>query len=183
MFSKCGVFFRRKLLSLLILSLVLGLAQSCDTFQKDIIIPQSKIQEEMDKKFPYDKSIVIARLLLDSPLVYFKGENIGMRLNYYGNFLNKEVKGVVDFNGQIVYKQDKGAFYLSDFSIVEIAVNEANYSDQEKLKTAVSNITTNYLNDYAIYRLNQKDFKQNLAKLLLKDIKINGNTLVITVGI
>ena len=168
-----------------ILGLLLSILylNGCEKFQKDIIIPQTKIQEMVDHKFPFDKNIVIARLTLDSPSVYFKNENIGMKLNYFGNFLNKEVKGVVDFNGQLIYKKDKGAFYLSQFEIVEISINENNYSDMEKLKSSISNITTNYLDDYPVYRLNQKDFKQSLALLFLKEIKVNSSSLIITMGL
>jgi hypothetical protein len=156
---------------------------NCGRFQKDIQIPKTTIQEMVDKKFPFDKNVVIARLTLDSPAVYFKDKNIGMKLNYYGNFLNKEIKGGIDFNGKITYRQKQGAFYLTDFNIVTITVSDANFSNEEKLKTTILKITNNYLDDYPVYRLDQTDFKQNIAKLLLRDLKIEGEELVITMGI
>jgi len=137
----------------------------------------------LDKKFPIDKNAVIARLTLDSPSVYFKKKNIGMKLHYYGNFLNKEITGCADFNGHLSYKRDKGAFYLTDFNIADIAVNDANFSNKEKLRAVVLKILNNYLDDYPVYRLDQKDFKHNLAKLMLKNLNIVGESLVITLGI
>jgi len=151
----------------------------CGKFQKEILISKDQIQSALDKKFPYDKNAIIARLTLDSTKVYFKGKNIGFKLSFYGNFLSKEIKGIVDFNGNIFYRHEKGAFYLKDFEIAQIAVNEANFSQKGKLEATVLKIVKNYLDDYPVYRLNQDDFKQNIAKLILKDISVQGENLSI----
>jgi len=155
----------------------------CGIVVKDIHIPRSTIQKLLDKKFPYDKNAVIARFVLDSAQVYFKDKNIGMKLSYYGNFLNKEVSGIVDFKGSMTYKSETGAFYLSDFDIVDIRVNQANFSHKGKLRQTVRQITNNYLSTYPVYRLNQKDFKQNITRFLLKKVRIQGQNLIVTVGL
>lgn len=164
---------------LIFIVITIMLISGCGKFQKEVLISKDQIQATLNKKFPYDKNAIIARLTLDSAKVYFKNENIGLKLSYYGNFLNKEIKGIVDFNGKIFYNNSKGAFYLHEFEIAEISVNESNFSQQEKLEATVLKIVKNYLDDYPVYRLNQGDFKQNLAKLALKDISVQGENLAI----
>jgi len=163
----------------------------CSKFQKNIIISKATIQETLEQKFPVDKNAVVARLTLLDPVVYFKENfkegfktdkaNIGLRLKYTGNFLEKEVSGNVDCNGFIIYK--KGKFYLADFEIVEFSVDEKEFSSGGKLEKIIVKIVRNYIDSYPVYTLKQSDFKQNIARLLLKDITVSGENLNILIGI
>jgi hypothetical protein len=165
-----------KLKILLFVILVFCLV-GCGKFEKEILIPKSTIQSMVAKKFPYKKNAIIAKMKLSSPRVYFKDTNIGLKLDYYGNFLEKEINGLIDFNGQIFYKPEKGAFYIKNFQITDIRVNEANFSDKNKLKNVILKIVSNYLEDYPVYRLNPTDFKQSIAKLLLKSVSVKDDNL------
>jgi hypothetical protein len=166
-----------------LIGIVLVIALKNGKFQKEIVISKAEIQEILDKNFPIEKNLGFAKINLESPSVYFENENIGIRLNYSGSIFKKSASGAVDMNSQIIYRQDKGAFYLSNFNIDEIAINDASFADKEKIKTTVSNVLSYYLDDYPIYTLKQRDFKQNLAKLLLKDVRVQGDALVLTMGI
>ncbi|MBN2310460.1 MAG: DUF1439 domain-containing protein [Candidatus Hydrogenedentes bacterium] len=165
------------------LLIVVPVLAGCGSVQKEIAIPKSTIQEMVDAKFPYDKNVVVARFTLRSPEIYLAEPNIGMKLAYSANFLSKKISGTVDFNGQIVYKAEEGAFYLSDFDIVEIAVEQANFSDQAQLKDAIHEVVNNYLDGFPVYRLNPDDFKQNLSKLLLKDVRVHGDDVIVVLGV
>lgn len=166
----------------IIISVCMIFAFSSCAFQKEIIIPRAKIQELVSKKFPYDRNVLIARLSVQAPEVYFKEKRIGVKLSYYGNFLGEEIKGSADFNGNIIYKSQTGAFYLSDFIISDIAFNEHNFSGKDKLQKLIDSIISNYLNDFPIYRLNRDDFKQNLARLLIKDVFVRNDDVIIVLG-
>ena len=155
----------------------------CGKFQKEISISKTQIQEMLDKKFPIDKNSVFAKLTLASPNVYLGRSNIGMKLNYFGNFFKKKISGFIDFNGEIIYKQDKGAFYLANFNIVDIKVNKSNFLNIGKLKTIFIKIIDSYLDDYPVYRLNQADIKENIAKFFLKDVKIQSENLILILGV
>jgi hypothetical protein len=167
----------------LILCVVIVILCGCGGFEKEVLIPREKLQDMIDKKFPYQKNAVIAKIGLDTPLVYFREENVGLRINYSAQLLDKKVSGDIDFNGRIYYRQEKGAFYLKDFDIVDIEVDDSNFSDEKKIKSVLSEILNNYLKDYPVYRLDQKDFKQNLAKLLLKSVDIKGDNLSLVLSI
>lgn len=168
---------------LYLLLLLISLISGCGKFEKWINIPKDQIQQAINKKFPYDKNLVIARFKLDSPEIYFKETKIGLKLKYYGNFLNKELEGLVDFNGELIYNQEKGAFYLRNFEIIEISVNESNFSSKDKLKKTILNLLNNYLDDYPVYKLKQSDFKQSIAKLFLKNIVVQDAGLSILLGL
>ncbi|MCP4599521.1 MAG: DUF1439 domain-containing protein [Proteobacteria bacterium] len=155
----------------------------CGTVKEEVSVSKSQIQEIVAKKFPYEKNAIIAKFKLHSPQVYFKDKNIGMKLEYVGSLLNKEIKGHIDFIGRITYRSKSAAFYLDNLQLVDITVDNSSFSNKEKLKSIVSNILNNYMNDYPVYSLNPNDFKQNAAKLLLKDISVKGDSLVLTLSI
>ncbi len=168
------------LLSILCLS-IFSIFFNCSKFRKEIKIPQETIQKALAEKFPYDKNAVIARITLSEPKVYFKDSCIGIQMMYVGNFLEKEVAGDIDFNGHIVYEE--GTFYIANFEIVNFTVDEKEFTSKGKLKKVVIKIIKNYIDGYPVYRLKQSDFKQNLAKLLLKDITFEGDNINILIGL
>ena len=151
-------------------------------FRKEIVIPRAKIQESVSKKFPYDKDVGIARFTVQTPEVYFKGKNIGLRAVYFGNLLKKEIRGSVDVNGNVVYKPETGAFYLHDFIISDLTVNEKDLLEKVKVQKIIDKIISNYLDGFFLYRLNPNDYKQNLARLYVKDIFVRNDDLVIVLG-
>ena len=165
---------KRTALFLIMTIFVLG---GCGGFEKEILIPRETIQKMVDEKFPYQKDALIAKIGLDTPLVYFKNEDIGLRINYSAQLLDKKVSGDIDFRGRIYYKPEKGAFYLKDFKITEIKVEESNFSDKEKIKPILSEILNSYLENHHVYKLDQRDFKQNIAKLLIKSVSVKGDNL------
>ena len=165
----------------LVTLLIVILCLDCDKFKKDIFIESPTIQGALDKKFPFEKNAVITRAILKNPEIYFQDSSLGIRMDYWANFLEKEVNGKMDLNGNIRY--ERGSFYLTNLEIVNFSMEEKSFNSNGKLSAAILNIIKNYIDGYPIYTLKQSDFKQNLAKMLLKRITIIGDSLCITIGI
>lgn len=172
-----------KLLQIIKLLLVVSMTIStyCGKFQKEIFIPRTLIQETIEKKFPYDKSAIIARFTLSEPVSYFIDTCIGIKLKYQGSFLEKEINGNINLKGSIKY--EKGKFYLENFEIVKLTMDEKEFDSKGKLKKIIFNMIDSYFDCYPVYTLKQSDFKQNAAKLLLKDINVIGDSLCVLIGI
>jgi len=169
-----------KILTLIAVCLFLAVC-GC-ALHKEIVIPREKIQESVSRKFPYSKDVGIARFTLQDPEVYFKGRNIGLRAVYYGNLLDKEVRGSVDINGNVIYKPETASFYIHDFTIADITVNESNILEKVKYQKIIEKAISSYLEGIRIYRLDPHDSKQNLARSLVKDIFVRGDNLVLVLG-
>jgi hypothetical protein len=152
-------------------------------FQADITIPKYAVQNQVDMKFPVEKDVVIAKAELKYPDVYFKGDHIGMRLQYVGRFLKKPAEGLIDFHGPLVYKPEKGAFYLAKIEIVNFTVNKESLSNRDKLQGTLESIINTFIMDVPVHRLKQRDFKEKLARLLLKKVRVKDETLILTVGV
>ncbi|HQH81681.1 MAG: DUF1439 domain-containing protein [Syntrophorhabdus sp.] len=150
--------------------------------RKEIVIPRSKIQETVSKKFPYDRDIGIARFTVQSPEVYFKGKNIGLRAVYFVHLLDKEVRGSLDVNGHVVYKPETGSFYLQDFTVEDVRLNEKDLLEKVKIQKIVDKVISNYLDGFRIYRLDPRDQKQSLARSYIREIFVRNDDLVVVLG-
>jgi hypothetical protein len=62
-------------------------------------------------------------------------------------------------------------------------MEEKSFSSDGKLSAIISSVIKNYIDGFPIYTLKQSDFKQNLAKMLLKNITVQDDSLCITIGI
>ena len=116
----------RKLFGLLILLIFLSFLNGCSGFPKELRISQTKLQKLVEKRFPYQKDLILGEITLDAPVIYFKEEKIGLKLNYEGVFLKQSINGIIDLNGEICYRQKQQAFYLTNLNIVEF--NQKNFS-------------------------------------------------------
>lgn len=152
------------------------------TLRKEIVIPRAKLQEAVSKKFPYDKDIGIARFALHSPEVYFKGKNIGLKAVYSANLLDKQARGTFDINGNIVYKPETGSFYLHDFAIADITVNQKDMLEKINIRKVIDTIINTYLDGFLVYRLNPRDHKESLARSYVKEIFVRNDDLVVVLG-
>lgn len=168
----------RKISMLVSFALLFG---GCGVFKKEIVIPKTTIQDAMDKKFPVEKTTLLAKVKLTDPTFYFVDSSLGIILKFWADALGKEMIGMVDVNTQVRY--DNGSFYLSKLEIPKIYIDEKEVDQDGKVAKIILSILRNYIEKYPVYKLKQTDFKQNLAKLLLKDITVDGDSLKVLIGL
>jgi hypothetical protein len=174
--------------SLCFLSLV-----SCTRFQREIAIPRTCIQEMVGRQFPCERNILGQGFFLDSPIVYFSGKNIGLKFRYcesvsaahpnplFPNWRNG-IAGAVDLNGMLACKQ--GWFFLSRARIVNMVVEEKDSSKKKGKRTGGRlDVAGSYRVCVPVYRLDSTSFKQRLARRFLRDTRIEGDSLIITLGL
>jgi len=160
--------------------LLLMVFPGCKGLEKEIIISKSTIQKMVEKKFPIEKSSLVANIKLSSPSVFFQGNCIGLTMQYSAFLLISEVGGNVSFQCRPVYKPENATFYMSDFVLTDITMNSVNsFIGKDKLMGIISGIVNSYFKDYPLYRLNPDDYKQNLAKTMLKDVSVRGDNLIL----
>jgi hypothetical protein len=152
-------------------------------YQTDVRVSRDRIQGLVERKFPIEKDAMLAKLKLHSPKVFFQGNDIGLRLEYDAGLLGKSTVGQIVFHGPPVYQPEQGAFYLSRLTIDEFTVDEHSLSHKQKLRDKVTSVLDVVMPRVPLYHLKQQDFKHRLAKLLLKRVRVEDDTLVLTMGL
>lgn len=168
--------------SSLLFLLLVGLLFSCNKTPLKITITEQKIQKALDKKFPYKKNLVVAEIKAYDPHVHIKEHSIYVDLSFSGSALSKSVEGSVKVAGDVHYKQETKAFYLKDFEIVELNLSKGEGKQKNRVISALNKFLPAYFHSFPVYKLNSKKYKQNLARMLLKNIKASEQGLIVTLA-
>ena len=152
--------------------------------EKEISISRSTIQKMTENKFPIEKDSRLADIKLFSPQVFFINDCIGMTIQYSAILFIKEVSGTVSFKCKPVYKQENTSFYMNNFELINITINNVNsFNGKDQLMSLISIAVNGFFNDMPLYQLNPNDYKQNMAKMLLKDVSVKGDNLVLLLSL
>jgi hypothetical protein len=148
--------------------------------EKEIVISKSAIQKMAEKNFPFEMNFQLANIRLFSPQVFFSGDSIGMSLQYSAFLLVSEVWGNVSFTCRPYYKPENTSFYMADFKLTDITLNNiSSFIGKDKLMELISIIINGLFKDTPLYKLNPDDYKQNIAKMMLKGVSVKGDNLVL----
>ena len=176
----------------LLVPVLLLLMTNCVHFHREITIPKTQIQELLDKQFTNGKNHVFMGFTVDSPAVYFSGQNIGLKVTYYRDASSRSqlvqlpgwspfLIGTADIKGDLTY--DQGCFYLSKIKIVDLVVREEGSENKKgKFKGRMLKLTGNWVGDVPLYRLDDNTYKQILAKRFFKKLRVEGDNIVVTLG-
>jgi hypothetical protein len=156
----------------------------CKGIDKEVIISKSTIQKMIEKKFPIERESPLAQIKLFSPQVFFDNDSIGINIQFSVVLLVKNLDGSVSFKCKPVYRPENTSFYMSNFELTYITMNNVNsFTGKDRLMGIISTIVNSLFIDIPIYRLNPSDYKQNLGKMLLKDVSVRGDSLVLLLSL
>ncbi|MBN2343500.1 MAG: DUF1439 domain-containing protein [Deltaproteobacteria bacterium] len=147
-------------------------------------VPLAKVQQKVEKKFPVEKSVVVAKAKFYKPKVYFEGSEVGIRLKFRASFLNRKVKGKVDVRGVIAYDPEKKRFYVDEIYIVDVDTGKVKLSDLGQMKDLVSRLVAKRINGLVVYTLDDSKRKERYAASRIEKVEVDesGEVLIITLG-
>lgn len=151
-----------------------------------IALTQSEIQTALDKRFPVEKGALIFKVRFSDPVVQLQhgSDKIHFEISAAADFSINEVtpesRGLIEAG--IGYRPKDGEFILLD---PRLDLNVEGLSEEKNRKIVeVSNlILSSYVSEYPVYRLSRADVKQNMARLVLRDVRVDGGVLKITLGL
>ena len=160
--------------------LALFVFPGCKGIEQEVIISKSTIEKIIEKNFPIEEELTLAKVSLFSPQVFFIDNSIGLNIKYSIVLLIKETSGSISFKCRPVYKPENISFYMSNFELTDITINNVeSFVDKDKIMGFISAIVNILFSDTPLYQLNPNDYNQNMAKMLLKSVSIKGDNLVL----
>ena len=84
--------------------------------------------------------------------------------------------------GQLRYAPDTGEFFFDHPTIVDVAIEGLPESLRPTAEEVIARCAEGYLAATPVYRLKQGDFKQSLAKMVLKSVRARNGRLDIVIG-
>jgi Protein of unknown function (DUF1439) len=150
-----------------------------------ISLTASDIQQTLQRKLPISKSKLLVTATVRALDVEFMeaGNRMLLRpevdLSIVGQ---RALRGRAVVAGQIRYMPETGEFFFDKPTVAEVAIEGLPGSLRVAAQEVIARCAEGYLAAAPVYQLKQSDFKQSLAKLVLKSVLIRNGRLEIMVG-
>ncbi len=150
-----------------------------------ISLTASDLQQSLQRKLPISKSKLLVTATLRALDVEFMEDDnrILLRpevdLSLVGQNL---LRGRAVVAGQIRYAPESGEFFFDQPSVVELDIEGLPESLRPTAEEVIARCAEGTLATTPVYRLKQTDFKQSLAKVILKSVRIRHGRLEMVIG-
>jgi len=183
----------RKLIvvALVLLSVIGGLVYHYAYKEYEFRFSESQLQEKINAKMPLSKTYLgLFKVTLVDPRVYLANgsDKVGVGLDVIldmsaGGTQKPLSRGTLDVTGGIKYEAKKGAFFLTEPVIENLAVQGLSDKYSEIVNAFITKKLTEYYAEHPVYVLKSTDKKQIYARRVLKNVRVENKTLIVTLGI
>jgi hypothetical protein len=184
---------RRTYVRYLTITFVLALAAVAATLlfmkigHKDLTLAFSRedLQQRIAAKFPFDQKLLFITVTYSNPEVILTdgSDRIGIGLDAAAKLSGDQlVKGHVAGDWKIRYEPAEGAFYFDDPNLTQFDFGGLSPAAQDQIARVAKPLMEAYLRRVPVYRLKQGDFRQELARAVLKSVAVKRGKLYVAVG-
>jgi hypothetical protein len=178
----CAIYPRMRRLLATVAVILPALLQIACASQQEITVQRRDIQAGLAAKFPMEKDAVVVKAKLNSPEVYFRNGDLGVKLHYSGRYMHRLAEGEIEFRGPLTYRPDRGAFFMEKVEVVDFTVNRRSEANRDTLQAIIEHFVTEIAAETPIYKLNQREFESDLSDLLVKRLHTWGGGMIVTFG-
>jgi hypothetical protein len=173
--SRMTAFMRRWLAGLLLLSATPAHAYTVE-------ITQPELQAMIVQGFPIRQQMPFASAILSQPRITIppSGKRLRLAVAISTTFPNNITsKGRAEIEGELGYDADKGEFHLREPSVTALSFDQLPPQYRELVTSIVSGIAYQTLPIIVIYRLDEKDLRQSMARQTLREVTVSNGKLIV----
>ena len=160
-----------------------GCVRNIDSDGLTLKLDESELNNSTSKKFPIEKSFVIANVEIDKPNIFIKDEDrISASLDMVLNMVFLPTsKGSIEISGKPYFDKEKSAIFLK-----HVEVDELNFTNKEvsniinkSLFSSLKPLVDEIFKTMPIYTIPKNSFRGSFVK----DIKVQNKELLVTFGL
>lgn len=158
---------------------------SLPTWAFSVVISQNELQAKVAELMPLEKRNFLISLVFSKPKVDLTvGNNqIGISCQLDALALGTlKGSGSTKIIGDLSYQAETGEFFLKNLKINALKIKNLPEEYLPQVTQAIETMAQNALATYPVYRLDENDAKQQLAKSMIQSIEIKNQLLVIELG-
>lgn len=151
-----------------------------------IELSEADLQKKIDKRVPIEKKKLIFTVLVSAIDVELKegSDRIGLLADMEIRSAHlSSGKGRAVLDGKLDYRPDKGTFYFQEPLVREVTFENIPEKYHSLLKTIFQQAITKRLANTPVYKLDKSKTKHQLAKALLKSVRVVDGRLVLEMGL
>lgn len=151
---------------------------------------EADLRERVDQRLPWTKRyLFIFDVTVDNPRIDLVegsdrvagGVDILLNITLGGSEL--PLGGAVDVSGNVLYQSEDGEFFLTDPEIENVRVEGVPERFSNQANEAISMALREFYRTRPIYSLQGTDASHVAARLVLKDVVVEDEHLVVTLGL
>jgi hypothetical protein len=163
-----------------------SLSQWASALSYTIEVPKQIIEDQISLHMPLVKKLPIGAIKLSEPKL-----NLLEDSNEVSVFLHVDVILLKDFKGRgrgeivgtIDYRSEEGAFYLVNPKVVNLKIDMMPSFFMPQLSQAAQLLLEKSMSKYPVYRLDETDAKQKMAKASLRKVSVLDDRVLLTLGL
>jgi hypothetical protein len=149
-------------------------------------LSQEQLQEHLEKGFPLEKGVLVFTLQLTDPKVTLRNGSdrihFSMKIDTGIRIDGVTPRGTAAVETKLRYVPDRGEFYMSDPDVV-LDLDSMTGGNLEKINEIANVLVKEFSEQHPLYRLQESDLKQNVARAVVRDIRVEGGALKIHLGL
>lgn len=174
----------------LLLALLVGLGVYLHGKRLTVRITQAQIREQLATRFPVERTVLLLlRWRLTDPQVTFLPERqrvvVGLdaHLNARLDGQREDLGGRIEVETALRYDVERGAFFLVDPVITKLSIDGIPEAHVMRAQDSVRGLLAEAFAQRPVYTLRRTDLAQGAARTVLKDVRIEADTIVVTLGL
>ncbi len=144
----------------------------------EIEITPEQIQQVAEKQFPIKKQALFVQVELSNPEITLAGQRLSLAMRVVATYPNQTMsQGTVVVDGKLGYNAKSSEFLLIQPRVQAINIAGLASQHNEWLRDMISPLVAQSVTAVVLYRLDEKQFRDRMAKNSLKSISIRNGTL------
>jgi hypothetical protein len=143
------------------------------------------IEQAMARRLPISKSKLLVAVTVRSVFVEFMLDEDKILLQPQVDLRvagQTALSGRALLEGQLRYARETGEFFIDQPKVVQVFIQGLPEAARAVTEEVIARLGESALASTPVYRLNPSDFKQSVAKLVLKSVKVRQGRLEIELG-
>lgn len=154
-------------------------------FSQTIEVSQQQLQAQLDAVGPLRHQESFITVSVENPHVLLTEDSD--KLGFTGLvetvlFGNMKANAHVELRGNVVYRAENGAFFISNVEVVNLTSEQIPPQQVPNVKRIVASMMNQLLDKQPVYTLNEAKTEEKLAKAVLKDVSIENGKLLLTLS-
>tara|TARA_B100001109_G_scaffold201911_1_gene168717 strand:+ start:109177 stop:109725 length:549 start_codon:yes stop_codon:yes gene_type:complete len=165
--------------SALLLIMVLASAVS-DAYE--MRVSELQLQQALNERMPLIQQRGIFTLTLTQPQLTLLKDHQRAQIRAHARVVTRiglQSQGMVTVDGKVRYQKDNYSFFIDDARVTELDLKGLSASLQPQLISILQNAVVPEMEKQPVYTLSDQEMTQAMARMMLQDVRIEGNEVVL----
>lgn len=145
-----------------------------------VVLTQADLQAKVDKKFPVEKDVVVAKLVLEAPAIHLTegSDRVALELDAGIRVGFVKYTGRLGVLGDLEYDEDSSALFLRNAEVTKLDVPDLPAKYHDEVRAAATGLVRAQLEVTPVHRL-----KKPHEKMFVKSVTIRDQKAIVEVGL